>query len=101
MFCEAIVKPVDARPSTGLRICEGCGCTDAAACPGGCHWVSIDPPVCSACVDRGELPNAGAPESGLFGAELCPASATPAPHAEIWLDETSGYCARCQLGFVA
>lgn len=27
--------------------CEACGCTDAQACPGGCHWVR--PGMCSAC----------------------------------------------------
>ena len=36
---------------------------------------------------------------GLYGAERCPASATPAPHAPIWVDEISGYCARCRQGF--
>jgi len=25
-----------------LRICRGCGCTDLAACPGGCSWVLMD-----------------------------------------------------------
>lgn len=29
--------------------CIGCGCTDDAACPGGCSWASLDPPICSAC----------------------------------------------------
>lgn len=29
--------------------CIGCGCTEDAACRGGCSWVSLDPPVCSAC----------------------------------------------------
>lgn len=29
--------------------CIGCGCTELAACPGGCSWVSLDPPVCSGC----------------------------------------------------
>jgi hypothetical protein len=34
--------------------CTVCGCTDDSACmdPGDgmpCHWVSIDPPLCSAC----------------------------------------------------
>jgi hypothetical protein len=36
-----------------------------------------------------------------YGADRCPASPTPATHAPIWLDETSGYCARCGLGFSA
>lgn len=29
---------------TGMA-CQYCGCTDERACPGGCHWVSLD--VCS------------------------------------------------------
>lgn len=34
--------------------CRVCGCTDSAACPGGCWWVEED--LCSACegVARGE-----------------------------------------------
>jgi hypothetical protein len=30
-----------------LRACRVCGCTDAAACPGGCRWVEDD--LCSVC----------------------------------------------------
>jgi len=30
------------------RRCVVCGCTERAACPGGCYWVAED--VCSACV---------------------------------------------------
>ena len=29
------------------RSCRVCGCTEAQACPGGCHWVGRD--LCSAC----------------------------------------------------
>lgn len=29
--------------------CIGCGCTELAACPDGCSWVSLDPPICSGC----------------------------------------------------
>lgn len=117
MICEAI-EPLGARPSPRLRICQGCGCTDAAACPGGCHWVSIEPPVCSQCAGRGHLPNAsdaladmlfGIPEQAdmvtadgvPYGADRCPASPTPALHAPIWTSETEGYCARCKFGFAA
>lgn len=32
-------------------ICIFCGCTDAAACPGGCSWVSAKLPICSSCVE--------------------------------------------------
>lgn len=29
------------------RVCRGCGCTDARACPGGCYWAA--PGLCSRC----------------------------------------------------
>jgi hypothetical protein len=29
--------------------CRVCGCTDTDACPGGCAWVELDPPLCSTC----------------------------------------------------
>jgi DNA-binding XRE family transcriptional regulator len=32
--------------------CRGCGCTSLHPCPGGCSLISIEPPVCSACVER-------------------------------------------------
>jgi len=32
--------------------CVGCGCTDEASCPGGCHWVDPDHLLCSHCVER-------------------------------------------------
>jgi hypothetical protein len=28
-------------------VCRGCGCSDEAACPGGCEWVQED--LCSKC----------------------------------------------------
>lgn len=95
-----------ARPTVAKLICEGCGCTDAAACPGGCHWVSRDPPVCSRCLDPGDLANAEADgaelvDEGFFDTERCPASDVPALHLKIFADPTSGYCARCHAGFVA
>lgn len=31
--------------------CRGCGCTSLNPCPGGCSLISIEPPVCSACVE--------------------------------------------------
>lgn len=89
---------IGARPTTQPHkrlICEGCGCTDEAACPGGCHWVSKNPPVCSACVDA-----AGELADGIgFGSERCPASPAPALHVLLWTSETEGYCTRCQTGF--
>lgn len=33
----------------GLDACVVCGCTDEAACPGGCAWIL--PGICSACGD--------------------------------------------------
>lgn len=33
-----------------FRSCRLCGCTDSAACLGGCSWVEAD--LCSACCDR-------------------------------------------------
>jgi hypothetical protein len=35
----------------GLPECIECGCTENACCPGGCSWVSMNPPLCSACVE--------------------------------------------------
>lgn len=29
--------------------CVRCGCTESRACPGGCWWVSLRPPICSSC----------------------------------------------------
>lgn len=81
--------------------CIACGCTDDRACPGGCSWVSRKPPKCSACFDEDGEPIELADDSGLYGAERCPASPTGAPHAPIWLGEQQGYCARCKCGFAA
>lgn len=36
-----------------------------------------------------------------YGADRCPASPTAAVHMPIWINETSGYCARCRVGFFA
>jgi hypothetical protein len=29
--------------------CIKCGCTTYCACEGGCHWISLNPPICSRC----------------------------------------------------
>lgn len=29
--------------------CGVCRCTEEVACPGGCTWASLDPPLCTAC----------------------------------------------------
>lgn len=33
--------------------CMGCSCTNQRACVGGCSWFTIDPPVCTACIEAG------------------------------------------------
>lgn len=80
--------------------CESCGCTDARACPGGCHWVSLEPPVCSACVDHGELPNAAPIDAESAGDDFCPANSI-GMHQLLWLTERTGYCTNCKTSFVA
>jgi hypothetical protein len=80
--------------------CTGCGCTNDRACSGGCYWV--DKNKCSGCFDDdGERFAVGAEDSSLFGVELCPASETPAPHAPIFSDATTCYCARCKTALAA
>ncbi|MBR0855444.1 hypothetical protein [Bradyrhizobium liaoningense] len=107
MRCEPVAT--DARVRTAGMACSGCGCTDDQACPGGCWWVTYNPPLCSACaVKKGQLAGGGddAPrlylpgDRGFFGTQHCPAAATPALHAPVFVDEDSGYCARCQEGFL-
>jgi hypothetical protein len=54
--CQAIARSGSRsgtkRKHAAIRHCVGCGCTDDLACPGGCCWVSLDPPLCSAYVAR-------------------------------------------------
>lgn len=38
------------RPRGTGPACVRCGCTYYRACPGGCSWASLDPPICSRCV---------------------------------------------------
>lgn len=46
--CKLAVGILDGRcANCGEQICLMCGCTDSAACDGGCSWVR--PNVCSAC----------------------------------------------------
>lgn len=35
--------------------CIGCRCTEYRACLGGCSWLSVNPPKCSACIEAGIL----------------------------------------------
>lgn len=88
------------------QTCRGCGCTDARACmtqDGPCWWVGED--LCSACADAlhtlPALAGDGADTSLREAAQACPDSPAGAPHAPLWLDEHTGYCARCGLGFEA
>jgi hypothetical protein len=85
--------------------CRGCGCTTDRACPGGCSWVSIDPPICSACVDE-DLPNGIGnatvlDDDGVPAGGYCPASRAPAPHKPLFTSNHGGYCAACGQPFTA
>lgn len=72
-------------------ICSGCGCTNEQACPGGCSWVSTNPPVCSACVEGTFADGAEIDDSGF----ICRAAPIPAPHKPLWTDAHSCHCAAC------
>lgn len=43
------LRRIEVTPGT----CRYCGCTDNAACAGGCSWADDAETVCSACVDEG------------------------------------------------
>lgn len=46
--CSVVAAIIDGRCSNcGEKICTICGCTDSAACPGGCCWTREG--VCSQC----------------------------------------------------
>ncbi|MGW5736960.1 MULTISPECIES: hypothetical protein [Streptomyces] len=53
----APVVQTDGQDEAGEAVCARCGCTENAACEGGCHWVPnawmVD--LCSACVSLEEL----------------------------------------------
>ena len=80
-------------------ICEGCGCSNERACPGGCYWVGKN--RCSRCFDADGGRFAVGSRDGLFGMELCPASPVPAAHAPLFVDDVTCYCARCKLDLAA
>lgn len=86
-------------------ICAGCGCTNERACPGGCSWVSLKPPVCSACVEQGDECGVDAREIALGEIEsdevFCPASPIDAPHQPIWTDAFSCHCVNCHRPLAA
>jgi hypothetical protein len=77
--------------------CIGCGCTDDRACPGGCHWTSVSPPKCSACIDGGRLSIGRRDKSP---ATHCP-SMPDGKHNMLWLTRRSGVCLACRIEFVA
>lgn len=47
--CQAEAERLYLEAVRRTRACVECGCTEAKACPGGCSWASLDPPVCSQC----------------------------------------------------
>lgn len=71
--------------------CVGCGCTQERACvtaAGTCSWVSLDPPLCSACADGAEV---DVPEATVE----CEASKSGF-HQPLFVDATSAYCIHCR-----
>ncbi|MEA2991648.1 MAG: hypothetical protein QOD40_568 [Alphaproteobacteria bacterium] len=81
------------------RTCRACGCTEERACIVGgvpCHWVEAD--LCSACDEAAGDDEALAPEDDEAD-DFCPASAVPAPHRPLWLNDNKGYCVRCKAEF--
>lgn len=100
MRCEPVDTVIQGRAPASMA-CEVCGCTEHTACPGPCHWVSLNPPICSSCeavsadVDRAVGPN------GMFGEQRCAGSPSGRGHLDIWLSRTEGYCVRCKEAFVA
>lgn len=81
--------------------CRGCGCTTDRACPGGCSWVSTNPPICSACVDD-DLPSGIGLASVLDDdADRCPSSPVGAPHRPIFTSADAGHCVACKQPFQA
>ena len=66
--------------------CIRCGCSDERACmtqAGPCSWVSIDPPICSACIESSVEDRA------------CPV-AKSGFHRPMFLPDGSGYCVHCR-----
>lgn len=48
-FCGDELE-IDLPVDVDRRVCRVCGCTDDAACEGGCYWVEAD--LCSQCAAR-------------------------------------------------
>lgn len=69
-----------------MMVCEGCGCTEDHACVtahGPCHWVSTEPPICSACVDD------------VVDVDRCPAT-KHGVHSALYRADGSAYCVSCR-----
>lgn len=87
-----------------MMICIGCGCSDARACAGGCHWVSTNPPVCSECIglfDEAEFAEpafenvTGANDDDPFEAQRLVCAHTQ----RLYIDQASSYCVACGMQF--
>jgi hypothetical protein len=99
MRCEPVDTVISGRAPAELA-CEFCGCTEDNACIGGCHWVSINPPICSACEAVGADVDRAVGPAGVFSEQRCAGSESGRGHLDIWLTDSSGYCARCREAFV-
>ncbi len=44
-----ILAEIRRRTRSQSGVCRVCGCTDVAACPGGCAWVDRKHTLCTAC----------------------------------------------------
>lgn len=64
--------------------CISCGCTEDNACPGGCTWVSLDPPLCSACAEPDELEASTYEGGGIACA-----------HSWLYTTTTDAHCVHC------
>ena len=52
------------------RACRVCGCTDAHACVGGCHWIGAD--LCSECSWGGPAASRGPGPDDAYDPDLDP-----------------------------
>lgn len=80
--------------------CRKCGCTNERACLGGCSWISINPPICSACVEQDVGPARVELRSrSEVDQDACPASPIGL-HTPIWTSGNAGHCAACREPFI-
>jgi len=70
--------------ATDERSCRLCGCTELAACEGGCFWVAED--LCSACVVKLPRPAPRAPRPAPRAPRPAPRAPRPAPRARRSID---------------